>query len=179
MSKEIKHTEIVFDAEWFQSGYFVYVLTIKHQTEGMFYYIGQTGDRNHEAARSPFYRLMGHYSPYRGTDAQLVNGIFENKLVIEVEGKSKRVCLEEAFCNKTIEVKANYFNVLKFDNSDHIDKRKLVENVEQLVIANFAKENKKLFNRIEGKKSKSIPPIAAAQEVANTIIDFFNTNGTQ
>ena len=147
MSDKIKHVEIVFNAEWFQSGYFVYVLTIKHQTKGVFYYIGQTGDRNHEAARSPFYRLMGHYSPYAGTDAQLVKGLRKHELVIEAEGKSNRVCLEEAFCNKTIEVKANYFNVLEFDNIDHIDKRKLVENVEQLVIANFAKENKKLFNQ--------------------------------
>lgn len=46
--------EIEFNSEWFKSGYYVYVLSISHMEKGMFYYIGQTGDRKHIAAHHLF-----------------------------------------------------------------------------------------------------------------------------
>lgn len=147
MSEQIKHIEISFKSEWFQSCYSVYVLTIKHK-ENEYYYIGQTGDRKHLSARSPFYRLMGHYSPYQGTDTQLVKGLLKYKLIHKPEGKSLRVCLEDAFYNKQITVKADYFKIIDFDEMEHPDKRKFVEKVEQLLIDHFRRNGKKLFNDV-------------------------------
>ena len=148
MSEEIKHIEISFNAEWFQPCYSVYLLTIKKSSKEVYYYIGQTGDRKHISARSPFYRLMGHYSPYQGTDTQLVKGLIKHKLINKAEGKSLRVCLETAFYNKHVEVKADYFKIRDFDEQTHLEKRILVEQVEQLMIDYFVKKGKTIFNNV-------------------------------
>lgn len=147
---EIKQMEISFNSEWFKSGYYVYVLTVEHKTKGIFYYIGQTGDRKHVAARSPFYRLMGHFNPYnikKGTDVQLVNGLINHKLIDEPSiDKNARICIEEAIESKLIKIKANYYSISDFDSTNHKTKRVFVEEVELALINNFRKAGAKLFN---------------------------------
>ena len=127
MSKKgIEQIVINFNPEWYQSAYYVHVLTIVHKTKGAYYYVGQTGDRKHVSARSPFYRLMGHFNTYnfsKSTDAQLVKGLFANNLIKEDEGQSKRVCVEEAIVNKTITIQAKYFKLNDFDSLDHVAKK--------------------------------------------------------
>lgn len=171
MSEEIKHIEISFNADWFESCYSVYLLTIKKNTKEIYYYIGQTGDRKHISARSPFYRLMGHYSPYKGTDTQLVNGLIKFKLINKPEGKSLRVCLEDAFYNKHISVKADYFKIKGFDETTHADKRMLVENVEQLLIDHFLKNKKKLFNDTSSSLIKKAKMDEEAVDILNKIVN--------
>lgn len=72
---ELKAPVIIhLQPEWFQNGYYVYVVTIKFNDE-IYYYIGMTGDRNHTVARSPFYRMSGHFSTRKSTENQIVKGI--------------------------------------------------------------------------------------------------------
>lgn len=151
MSDKIKEMEIRFNSEWFKSGYCVYVISITHVSKGIFYYIGQTGDRNNKSARSPFYRLMGHYNTYGsknfGTDAQLVKGLVKNDLIEKPsENKKARICVEEAIENKTITINADFFNVSDFNIAAHEAKRKNVEEIESALIKEFTDKNLKLFN---------------------------------
>lgn len=48
-------------SEWFEMGYYVYVVIMQRGYHKLFY-VGMTGDRKHETARSPFYRMSGHFS---------------------------------------------------------------------------------------------------------------------
>lgn len=173
MSEQIKHIEVKFNAEWFESCYSVYVLTIKKGVE-VFYYIGQTGDRKHISARSPFYRLMGHYSPYQGTDTQLVRGLIKNNLINIMEGKSLRVCLEEAFYNKHVEVKADYFKVDDFDGTKHSTKRILVEQVEQVIINYFLQNKKIVFNKIKYNNIERAKANTSAINIATKITNIIS-----
>jgi hypothetical protein len=151
MSVTIKEMEIRFNSEWFQSGYYVYVISITHISKGIFYYIGQTGDRNNKSARSPFYRLMGHYNTYGrnnfGTDAQLVKGLVSNGLIeMPSDNKKARICIEEAIVNKTVAINADFFNISDFNITDHDAKRKNVEEIEAALIKIFSNNKLKLFN---------------------------------
>lgn len=146
MEKKLEHIPIVFNSDWFQSGYFVYVLTIYHNANVTYYYVGQTGDRFHKAARSPFYRLMAHFRPYKSTDNQLVVGLENKGLIKPEEGKSRRVCIEEAIVNKDFEVKSDYFKIDEFDALDHQCKTKFVEAVEKEIINTLVSQNKMLIN---------------------------------
>jgi len=150
MSENINEMEISFNSEWFQSGYYVYVISITHRTKGKFYYIGQTGDRKHVSARSPFYRLMGHYNPYNlnnNTDSQLIKGLINNNLIeLPSKNKSTRICVEEATQNKSILINTNYFKISDFDENDHSAKRKNVEEIESALIKIFSDKKLSLFN---------------------------------
>ena len=137
LEQELKHIPILFTHDWFESGYFVYVITIVHKSKGEYYYVGQTGDRNHNAARSPFYRLMGHFRPYKSTDNQLMVGLVSNGLINLIEGKSTRICIEEAIFTKVIEVKSDYFKINEFDTIDHKVKTQYVEAIESEIINYF------------------------------------------
>lgn len=172
ISEELEHTTISFKPEWFQSGYYVYVLTVKHEDKGTFYYVGQTGDRKHNSARSPFYRLMGHFSPYKSTDNQLVKGIIANSLICSDHERSVRVCLEEAFCKGIITVKSDYFRIEQFDKAEHGIRRKHVEAIEQILIDHFVKENKTVFNTTGKPNSKKVERSEEAHQIAQNIIDL-------
>lgn len=170
ISETLEQTTISFNPEWFQSGYYVYVLTIKHKDKRTFYYVGQTGDRKHNSARSPFYRLMAHFSPYTSTDNQLVKGIIGNSLIVTTLEKSVRVCLEEAFCKRVITVKSDYFRIEKFDQAEHSIRRKHVEAIEQILIDHFIKENKTVFNTPGNPNSKKVERNEEAYRIAQKII---------
>lgn len=68
--------------DWFRSGYYVYVVTIQYKRK-KYFYVGMTGDRHHLTARSPFYRMNGHFIRGKSTQNQIVKGI-EDKLGLEV-----------------------------------------------------------------------------------------------
>lgn len=116
---------------------------------------------------------MGHYSPYQGTDTQLVQGLIKNNLIKIVEGKSLRVCLEEAFYNKHVEVMADYFKVADFDGTKHSSKRILVEQVEQIIINYFLQNQNIVFNKINynliEKANANTSAINIATKIANII----------
>lgn len=174
MEKKMEHIPIIFNSDWFQTGYFVYVLTINHKSKGTYYYVGQTGDRYHKAARSPFYRLTAHFRPYKSTDNQLVVGLESKGLITPEEGKSKRVCIEEAIANKVIEVKSDYFKIDEFDNVEHQSKTKFVEAVEQEIINTLVSYKKNMFNAPQKKSSKK--PVIS-QEAKNKAFEILKSLG--
>src|SRR5690606_15610690 len=96
------------------------------------------------------YRLMGHFNTYnlsKGTDSQLVQGLLKNNLIeIPSDNKNARICVEEAVVNKTVEITTNFYNVSDFDKSDHVLKRKIVEEIESALIILFLDKKLRLFN---------------------------------
>jgi len=52
---------ITLEPVWFEMGYYVYIVMMRRDKE-KYFYVGMTGDRQHETARSPFYRMAGHFS---------------------------------------------------------------------------------------------------------------------
>lgn len=147
--------KIEFDSEWFESGYYVYVLKIVKKKNN-FYYIGQTGDRKHVSARSPFYRLMGHFNPYNTPDSQLVKGLFNSNLLKKKNGESKRVCIEKAISCGKIKITAYFFKTDDFDNISHNVRRAKTETIETILIHHCRKNGKKLFNEVNHDTSKAI-----------------------
>ncbi|MDD3877840.1 MAG: hypothetical protein PHT69_14560 [Bacteroidales bacterium] len=182
MSVKLENMVINFNSEWFQSGYYVYVLTIVHIAKGTYYYVGQTGDRNHTSARSPFYRLMGHFNTYNlrsGTDAQLVSGLIKNDLIEKPsENKKARKCVEEAIVNKTIIITANYFSISDFNSIEHSSKRKTVEEIELSLINNFRLAKLNLFNDLnkigDNKTSTNLEAIRKAKNIFESINSIMN-----
>ena len=75
---------------WFQMGYYVYVVLIRYKGK-RYYYIGMTGDRNHLTARSPFYRMSGHFIIGNSTQNQTIRGI-EAKIGIKVKDNYQALC---------------------------------------------------------------------------------------
>lgn len=176
MSNNIVHIPIEFNAEWFQSGYFVYVISVKDNSKGIIhYYIGQTGDRYHQSARSPFYRLWGHYNPYNqksGTDAQLFKGIL--KLLPNNDEVSNRIKVEKAINSKEIEIKADYFKIKDFTEEigekEHKQNRLLTENIETILIQKF-NEIANILNDISKIESSKMPTNEEAIKIANEIFE--------
>lgn len=141
--------QINFDANWFKSRYYVYVITVVHSLK-TFYYIGQTGDRKYTAARSPFYRLWGHFNPYNsksGTDSQLIKSLFKKGILEDVEGISKRQVIDKALFEKKISIATSFYPIEEFINDEAIEhqrKRQVAEAVETALINMF--EANTLFN---------------------------------
>ena len=177
MNNNIVHIPIEFNAEWFQSGYFVYVISVKHDSKGTYYYIGQTGDRFHQSARSPFYRLWGHYNPYNqnsGTDAQLFKSIL--KLLPKNDEVSNRIKVERAVNSKEIEIKADYFKIKDIaDNvgkEEHKQNRLLTEDIETILIQKF-NENANILNHKKEIGSSKIPTNVEAIKIAEEIFEKY------
>lgn len=160
----LEHIQLNFNSTWFQTAYYFYLLTIKKSNSPVFYYAGQTGDRKHTTARSPFYRLTAHLKPYNGTDSQLANAIYEKGLLHEFGYENNGYGLEQAFYKKELEVKADYFKLLDFNGLEHKQKRKFSEDVEQLIIRQIPRD--KLLNKITKKKIEN----AEAEKMATQII---------
>ena len=78
---------IPLQSNWFENGYYVYTVVINYQNENYFY-IGMTGDRKHVIARSPFYRMSGHFQLGKSTQNQIIKGI---ERVFSVSAKDDNV----------------------------------------------------------------------------------------
>ena len=164
-SKEqtLEHVQLKFNSSWFQTAYYVYVLTVFKANKPVFYYVGQTGDRKHITARSPFYRLTSHFRPYNGTDSQLANEIFKSGLLQELNYENNGYGLEQAFYKKELEIKADYFKLLDFDGNNHSINRKFSEEIEQLIIRQIPED--KLVNKITKKKIENSEAEIMAKQI--------------
>lgn len=130
---------IKLEPEWFKSGYYVYVVVIKYE-ENNYYYIGMTGDRNHIVARSPFYRMSGHFMLGQSTQNQIIKGI-ERKLEINVKEDS------DLLCQMNIVYYAWLINPYEKDISEkeHHSKRNIGEKIESALIAKCIDEFKEKY----------------------------------
>lgn len=143
--------QINFNASWFKSRYYVYVITVVHGHK-IYYYVGQTGDRKYTTARSPFYRLWGHFNPYNsksGTDSQLIKALFKKGILEDVKGVSKRQIIDKALFEKKISITTSFYPIEEFINNETIEhkrKRKAAEAVETALINMF--EANSIFNDV-------------------------------
>ena len=71
--------------EQLKSMYSIYIIVLKNE-DSKYFYIGQTGDRNHISARAPFLRLTGHLDKQKtSTQNQIYKGIMKKILKIEYD----------------------------------------------------------------------------------------------
>lgn len=128
-------TIIELQPEWFKMGYYVYIVVIDHSKE-RYFYVGMTGDRKYQTARSPFYRMAGHFNQLESsTQNQIIKGL-KNKLNIsDIE-------------NALPKMRFTYYSYLiesfdRKDTSTHNAKRKKAEQIESFLI-------KKMMEEFEG-----------------------------
>ena len=169
--------EINYDSEWFTSRYYVYVIMIE-VAKDLYFYVGQTGDRHHIAARSPFYRLWGHFNPYnlkKGTDSQLMSSLFKRRIFRKKEGESNRLTIDRALAKKDAIIKAQFYPIEDFinDNSqtskdNHKQKRVFVEEIEKGVIEGL--DHQVVFNDLDKKGFQKIIVSEQAREISSLIL---------
>ncbi len=134
--------------DWFRPGYYVYIVLVKHN-EKRYHYIGMTGDRKHLVARSPFYRMGGHFMLGKSTQNQVIKGI-EEKLGINVKEDSSLLC-DMDFTYYAWMIKPYDKNIQK---EEHAIKRTIAEKIEAGLISKckveFGLEN--VFNKRGSRK---------------------------
>lgn len=101
----------------------------------------------------------------------MVVGLVTNNLITPTIEKSIRVCIEESFVSKVLEVKSDYFKIDEFDSLAHKSKTKFVESIEQEIINYLINQNKCLINDSNKISSKKIMIGQAAKNKAIVIIE--------
>lgn len=136
---------IEIKGEFFQSSYAVYVVEIAHRpSQKKYFYIGQTGDAHYPIARSPFYRMGGHFEYRKSTQNQIFKGLCRMLLIDEeMDIRGKR----EAFEAFLVESSVTYyvFPLADFCYSNtvkkvHRDKRHITLAVETALLQKFKKK---------------------------------------
>ena len=172
--------KIEINGHQFEKAYLIYIvkLTSFNPNYGEYYYIGQTGDRNHFTARPAFRRLAGHFSDQgNSTENQIykaiVSGILNKKYSkgtpFDPDIKSS---VTEFLINSTIEMFVYPIKAFSESDSkeDHETNRKNVEKIEAELIYHFIETYCK--ERVLNKKT---PKIVPPREVSTQeIIDHFN-----
>lgn len=157
-------TIIELKPEWFKSGYYVYIVVIEYEQQ-KYFYIGMTGDRKYQTARSPFYRMGGHFNQLESsTQNQIVKGIRKKLGIADVEAV-------------LTEMKFTYYCYLieAFDKNDsnlHKIKRNKAEKIESYLIEKFRNQFTKefVFN-----KNVSVKDSKEAKDIAEQIYSNFIT----
>jgi hypothetical protein len=141
----MKNYKIIIDGkEQFKSSYSVYIIEIEYNAIDKYYYIGQTGDRNHKSARPPFYRLSGHLNTQeKSTQNQLYKGIVEQILKLDWNNKNDlRIKANDFMVNSIITM--TVFPIFEYnfdiDIKQHKDNRIIVEEIENLLISEYIKK---------------------------------------
>ncbi len=86
VTPELPNQPVVIELkqDWFKTGYYVYAVALKYQKE-RYFYIGMTGDRKYVTARSPFYRMSGHFNRLTSsTENQVLKGIHDKLGIIDI-----------------------------------------------------------------------------------------------
>ena len=172
--------QLNYNSEWFTSRYYVYIIKIE-VSKAVYHYVGQTGDRHFIAARSPFYRLWGHFNPYnlsKGTDSQLMKNLFQRKIFQKKDGHSNRLTIDRALAKKDAVIKAQFYPIFDFEDDNkktnimsHKDKRVFVEQIEKGVIEGL--DPRFLFNDLTKKGFAKIKVSKEARDISNKIVEDF------
>jgi hypothetical protein len=138
----MEYFKLELDGNHFVESYFVYLIEVTHADYGRFFYVGQTGDRNHFTARPAFRRLSAHLSDqgwskenqlYRHIAQKLLKHELVKNKVFEPETKTGvGAFLREA------KICMHVFPVKTFDKAfepEHKANRKYVESIENEVIS--------------------------------------------
>lgn len=172
--------QLNYDSEWFTSRYYVYIIKIVVSND-TYYYIGQTGDRHFIAARSPFYRLWGHFNPYnlkKGTDSQLMSNLFKRNVFRKKDGDSNRLTIDRALAKRDAVITAQFYPIYDFEDDftqlskkNHKNKRVFVEQIEKGVIEGL--DATFLFNDLTKKGFNEIIVSDEARHISKTILEDF------
>jgi hypothetical protein len=172
--------KIEIEGRQFKKAYLIYIvkLTSSNLNFGEYYYIGQTGDRNHFTARPAFRRLAGHFSDqgnstenqiYKAIVSVILNKNYSKGMPFDPDVKNS---VTEFLINSTIEMFVYPIKAFSESDSkeDHETNRKNVEKIETELIHHFIETYGK-----ESVLNKKIPKIVPSKEVfTQEIIDHFN-----
>ena len=144
MIKEFFKIEI--DGQQFKSACLVYIVKVKSEIHGEYFYVGQTGDRYHLSARPAFRRLAGHLSDQgKSTENQIYRQIAVKilqlngaQLKVKFDIKTKDEVTE--FLSKS-KVEMYVYPLANFlsnvDPAYHKENRRLTERIENDLINYF------------------------------------------
>jgi hypothetical protein len=157
--------------EWFRHAYYVYFVTMLGDDRRMVY-VGMTGDRKHRMARSPFYRMAGHFNQLSAsTENQVIKGIREYCNIDDID--------QAGLVRKLEQLKITYhayplalfeFGVLK---EEHTPLRRQAERVESWLMQQLWEEQNadesdklKVFN-----KKISMKPDKEVKRIGTSILE--------
>lgn len=151
IKRNIKPVIIKLEKEWFRHAYYVYFVSIV-KDENKMLYIGMTGDRKHKTARSPFYRMAGHFSQLSSSsENQVIKGL---RKIYNIDTTNQQE-LVELLESCQIIYHAYPLSEFKFniDKSEHTERRRFAEKVESFLILALKEEGK--WNVINSKISNT------------------------
>ncbi len=137
--------KIPIKGEQFQKAYLVYIVKVTRTEKGSFYYVGQTGDRNHKTARPAFRRLAAHLCDQgHSTENQIYRALAQKVLRHDVKEKKKfednvKIEMSDFLMQSEIELFAyaiKTYNKAPSTHDHHCD-RKYVELIEKDIINYF------------------------------------------
>jgi hypothetical protein len=143
----MKEFVIDLDGRQFKKNYLIYVIDIEHKDKGQYFYIGQTGDRNHITARPAFRRLAAHFEDQgRSTQNQVYRAIAVKVLGIKEADRKDQPF--SAITKKRVsdflvdsKTKMRVFPIRDFADTttteEHHKNRNFVESLEKRVIQKF------------------------------------------
>lgn len=136
----------------FEKNYLLYLIEIDFvNSNGKYFYIGQTGDRNYITARPAFRRLAGHLNDQGwSTENQVYRQIAVKILGIEKAGK--RGSFDQLTKNRVNDflnnstVKMHYYPIQSFEQNSSLESHreilKRIERIEKELIFEFFNEPK-------------------------------------
>ena len=141
----MEYFKIQLAGEQFVRAYLIYIVELVNEKYGTYYYIGQTGDRNHVTARPAFRRLSAHLNDQGySSENQLYRAIVSqilNKDCIRGKAFDKNIkdSVSAFLCQSTVNM--HVFPIRQFDaktaHLNHANDRKFVEQIEDCVIENL------------------------------------------
>lgn len=130
---------IKIEPQWFEMGYYVYIVNIKHKGRS-YNYIGATGSKRCEIARSPFYRMSGHFSMRDDSQENQVKKYLMSELKIENDFDFQKELLK-------MDIRYYMYKIDDFDKKDHVAKREKAEKIESWIIKEFREKKLHVFNK--------------------------------
>lgn len=130
---KVAPTPIVIELkkEWFRHAYYVYFVSMLDEAHHMVY-VGMTGDRAHLMARSPFYRMSGHFNQSTATDNQLIAGLRDEYGITQSDKAAMTAKLE------SLKITYHAYPLSPFDfkleREDHAELRVFAERTESWLI---------------------------------------------
>jgi hypothetical protein len=153
-NKKMENYKIIIDGKkQFKNSYLIYIIEIEYNCIDKYFYIGQTGDRNHKSARPPFFRLSGHLNQQeKSTENQIYKGIVEQILKLDWNNKDDlRIKVNNFLINSIITM--TVFPIFDYnyeiEMNLHKNNRIKVEEIENLLISEYIKkyDRKKILNK--------------------------------
>ena len=174
----MKKQTLEISGEFFQSGYAVYIVEIT-RGNNKYFYVGQTGDAHYIMARSPFYRMSGHFEYRKSTQNQIFEGLCGLLRIEEVldEKTAKRKALEEFLANATVKYHVFRLHNFEYGSEDKVDHRSKRHNtlvVETALLQLFDKDEDKMLLNKSLVSLKSDPNAEETKWINEIIADLGN-----